>query len=131
MIFQSWINHLYNIHCGRIIFCLEIFFSRAPYHIEANQLVCKANQLTGFYLIWVFTERYFRIDYIYSRINVLNLFTSLSTALNYIILIKFSCIQFNSTKVKAHFRTITIASSSSDKLSFKSLRWLHWLCFIL
>ena len=41
-------------------------------------MICKANQWTGFYMKWVCTERYFRIDYIHSRI----IFTSLKTVLN-------------------------------------------------
>ena len=34
------------------------------YHIETNQMICKASQLIGFYIKWVYPERYFRIDYI-------------------------------------------------------------------
>ena len=50
--------------------------------IETNQMICKANQFTGFYMKWVCTEKYFRIDYNHSRI----MFTSLGTVLNCIIL---------------------------------------------
>ena len=45
-------------------------------------MICKANQLTGFYMKWVCTERYFRIGCNHSRI----MFTSLDTVLNCIIL---------------------------------------------
>ena len=45
-------------------------------------MICKANQLTGFYKKAFCTERYLRIDYIHSGI----MFTSLRTVLNYIIL---------------------------------------------
>ena len=41
-------------------------------------MICKANQWTGFYMKWVCTERYFRIDYIHSRI----IFSSLKTVLS-------------------------------------------------
>ena len=36
----------------------EIPFSKNLYHIEAIQLICFANQLTGFYMIQGFTEKY-------------------------------------------------------------------------
>ena len=36
-------------------------FSKSSYNIETSQLLCKQNQLTSFCMIWVFTERYFRI----------------------------------------------------------------------
>ena len=38
---------------------LEIPFSQNSYHIETIQLIYFANQLTGFYMIQGFTERYF------------------------------------------------------------------------
>ena len=41
---------------------LEIPFSQNSYHIETIQLIYFANQLTGFYMIQGFTERYFRIE---------------------------------------------------------------------
>ena len=41
-------------------------------------MICKAKQLTGFYMKWVCNERYFQIDYIHSRIK----FTSLTTVLH-------------------------------------------------
>ena len=40
------------------MFCLKI--SYIIYHIETNQIICKANQLTGSYMKCVCTERYFR-----------------------------------------------------------------------
>ena len=40
----------------------KISFSKNSYHIETSQLICLANQSTGFYMIRVFTERYFQID---------------------------------------------------------------------
>ena len=33
------------------------------FHIETSHLICKSNQLTGFYMILVFTESCFRTDY--------------------------------------------------------------------
>ena len=64
------------------MFCLKTSFINTSHHIETNQMICKANQMTGFYMKWVWTERYFRIDHNHSRI----MFTSLSTVLNCIIL---------------------------------------------
>ena len=43
--------------------CLEIPFGESSYCIEASQLSCAANRLTGF--CGVFAERYFRINYIF------------------------------------------------------------------
>ena len=43
--------------------CLEIPFSKNSYHVEPSPLICKANQLIGFYMIRAFTETYIQIDY--------------------------------------------------------------------
>ena len=41
----------------------EIHFSQKhPHHIETSQLIRLANQLTGFYMIRVITERHFLTD---------------------------------------------------------------------
>ena len=64
------------------MFCSKISFIKTSYDIETNQMICQANQLTGFYTERVCTERYFQIDYNHSRIT----FTSLGTVLNCIIL---------------------------------------------
>ena len=37
--------------------------SKTSYHIEASQLICFSVHSTGFYMIWVFTERYFPIGF--------------------------------------------------------------------
>ena len=44
---------------------MEIPFSKNSYHIETNQLICFMLQLTGFYMIRGFTERYFLTNYSY------------------------------------------------------------------
>ena len=44
--------------------CSKIPFSKNSYQIETCQLNCLSNQLTGFYMIRVFIERHFQIDYI-------------------------------------------------------------------
>ena len=63
------------------MFCLKISFIKTSY-IKTNQMICKANQLTGFYMKRVCTETYFQIDHNHSRI----MFTSsLGTVLNRII----------------------------------------------
>ena len=48
-------------HCT--VVCLEISFSKNVYHIETSQLICFVNQLTGFYMMQGFTERYFQTGY--------------------------------------------------------------------
>ena len=45
-----------------LILCLEIPFSKNSYSIETNQPLSKANKLTGFYMIQVFTKRYSQTD---------------------------------------------------------------------
>ena len=45
--------------------CSEIPFGESSYCKETNQLSCVANRLTGFCGVWVFVERYFRINYIF------------------------------------------------------------------
>ena len=47
----------------KIIVCSKIPFSKNLHHIETSQLICSSNQLTGFYMIRVFTERCFTADY--------------------------------------------------------------------
>ena len=41
---------------------LEIPSSKNSYHIETSQLICKVNQLTGFYMTLIFTDRSSRTD---------------------------------------------------------------------
>ena len=43
--------------------CSETRFTKNSYHIETSKLQRFANQLTGFYMIRDFTERYFLTDY--------------------------------------------------------------------
>ena len=38
----------------------EMLFSKNSNYIETNKLIYFANQLTGFYMIQVFTEEYFQ-----------------------------------------------------------------------
>ena len=45
-----------------LILCSEIPFSKNSYHIETSQAISKANKLTGFYMIQVFTKRYSQTD---------------------------------------------------------------------
>ena len=53
--------------------CSKTYFDKTLYHIETNLMICKANQMTDFYMKRICTERYLRIDYIHSGI----IFTSL------------------------------------------------------
>ena len=41
----------------------RILFCKNSHHIETSQLICCANQLTGFYMTQVFTEGYFVTNY--------------------------------------------------------------------
>ena len=59
-----------------------MYFDIALYHLETNQMICEANQLTGFYMKQVCAERYMLLDYIHSGI----MFTLLRTVLNCIVL---------------------------------------------
>ena len=53
--FPNFINHL----------CPPAVYSESKnlYHIETSQMIDKGNHLIGFYLIQVFTARYFQADY--------------------------------------------------------------------
>ena len=53
---------LINYHVC-IIVCLEMPFSKSSYHIGTSQQICIAIQFTVFYMIRVFTEKYFATDY--------------------------------------------------------------------
>ena len=44
----------------KLVVCSEIPFSKNSYHTETSQLICFANEMIGFYMIQVLTERYFR-----------------------------------------------------------------------
>ena len=48
-------------------FCL---FRRNSYHVETSQLIWAANQFTGFYMMWVFTESIFEQTTILQLIKV-------------------------------------------------------------
>ena len=48
---------------GQHTICSETPFSKNSYYIETSQLIWVANQLTGFYMMRVFTARCFRTDY--------------------------------------------------------------------
>ena len=45
-----------------LIICSEIPFSKSSYRIETSQAISKANKLTYFYMIQVFTKRYSQTD---------------------------------------------------------------------
>ena len=54
-------NTFWSLENGKIQkleFCLQIPFSKNSNHIEMNELVCAANQFTGFCIIGVFTESF-------------------------------------------------------------------------
>ena len=41
----------------------SLFENKNSYYIETSQLICKALQLAGFYVIWVFSEMCFCTDF--------------------------------------------------------------------
>ena len=41
-------NHWNKVRYITIMFCFKRYFIKTSYHIETNQMICKANQLTGF-----------------------------------------------------------------------------------
>ena len=47
------------------ITCLGILFTKNFYRIETSQFICIAYQLSGFYILRVFIERYFGTRYSY------------------------------------------------------------------
>ena len=47
------------------IACLGILFTKKFCHIETSQFICIAYQLSSYYILRVFTERYFGTDYSY------------------------------------------------------------------
>ena len=58
------VNNNKNIQWKNIIIVFsEIPFSKNSYRTEASQLIWKALQLIGFYMIRVFSKRCFRIDF--------------------------------------------------------------------
>ena len=61
--------------------CSETVFTKNLYHIENIQLLRFSNQMTCFYFIRVFTQRYFQTDYNYIF------------SLNVVIIVNFKLIQ--------------------------------------
>ena len=64
---------LYNFSKNAIIFktsyiyqninvCSEIPFSKNLHHIETSKLTCNTNQTIGFYMMQIFTEKFFQTD---------------------------------------------------------------------
>ena len=54
--------NIFGLSRQKLVACSEIPLSKNSYHMETSQLICFANRLTGFYMIEVFTKRYFRTD---------------------------------------------------------------------
>ena len=63
-----WLTLIYFFSSEKItaFICSGILFTKNLYHIETSQFVCIANQLSGFYILRDFTERYFGKGYSYS-----------------------------------------------------------------
>ena len=57
------IDFLFSSEKITVIIFLGILFTKNLYHIETSQFICIANKLSGFYILRVFTERYFGTDY--------------------------------------------------------------------
>ena len=47
------------------ITCSGILFTKNLYHVETSEFIYFANQLSDFYILRIFTERYFGTDYSY------------------------------------------------------------------
>ena len=60
-LFCSFGESTWKVHVKEIVIIvyLDIPFSKNSHHIETSQLMCNAYQLTGFYMIQVFTGRSF------------------------------------------------------------------------
>ena len=54
-----------------IIVYSEIPLSKNSYHMETSQLICFANQLTGYYMIQGSTKRYFYTEYNFTILNLM------------------------------------------------------------
>ena len=63
-----WLTLIYFFSSEKItaFICSGILFTKNLYHIETSQFVFIANQLSGFYILRDFTERYFGKGYSYS-----------------------------------------------------------------
>ena len=60
--------YLFVIGLCCFIVCSEVPFSKTLHYMQTSQLICFANQLTGLYILRIFTKRYLPIDYsFYSR----------------------------------------------------------------
>ena len=57
------IDLFFNSEKITAITCSGILFTKKLYHIETSQFICIANELSDFYILRVFTERYFGTDY--------------------------------------------------------------------
>ena len=42
---------MYLFSCADIFMCFINSHDRGPYHLETSPLICRANQLTGFYIM--------------------------------------------------------------------------------
>ena len=58
----NWRANTFGLRRQKIVVCSEMPFTKNSDHMETSQLICFANRLTGFYMIEVFTKRYFRTD---------------------------------------------------------------------
>ena len=117
-------NHWYEIHYIKIMFCSKIYFDKILYHIETNQMICKANQLTSFYMKLISTEGYLQIDCIHSGI----MFTSLRTVLNCIILNNLSRLLLPLTIVMNCASSVTVTALLMSYLVILSIaqRYKSW-----
>ena len=48
--------------------CSEIAFAGGSCRVETSQLICSVNYLTGFCMLRVSNERYFRMDYCFFQL---------------------------------------------------------------
>ena len=56
-----------------IIVYLEMSFTTNWLHVETSQLVCFANHLIGFYMIWSFNKIYFWTEHNSTKMNLISM----------------------------------------------------------
>ena len=66
--FQGMLTNIDFLFCNEkitVVIFWGILFNKNLYHIEISQFICIAKKLSGFYILWVFTEMYFATDHSY------------------------------------------------------------------
>ena len=51
--------------------CLDILCTKSMYYVETDQLICIVSQLTGFYIIQIFSAKNLQLGYNYTDSHLL------------------------------------------------------------